>query len=313
MAFIDSCGLMLEPQEGMTVGEIIDWANYAEESGYGYIFRSDHVLPTSGKPGLSSPECWVTLGAIAAATRKVKFGPMVSPIGFRNPAMLAKMACTLHSFSNGRLVLAVGAGWYQKEYEAHGIRFPDVRERKDQFHEALQIIRPITQGEHATFKGNYFSADTEWAPKLEPKMHLVVGGRDSQIIGWAGEFADELNLFSPPSKILEKAKRILKKKIELSQMSPFLIAESEDALYSKVRAFLERHGGAEKGAGFNKDAIKAQISKFIEAGMPCGVVEDFVAQIEEKRKSGLGKFYFQLQNPKDKEMVELLTRTLRRM
>ncbi|MHB8700676.1 MAG: LLM class flavin-dependent oxidoreductase [Nitrososphaerales archaeon] len=56
----------------------------------------------------------------------MKFGPMVSPVGFRNPALLARMACTLNSFSNGRLVLSLGAGWFEPEYRAHGLDFSKV-------------------------------------------------------------------------------------------------------------------------------------------------------------------------------------------
>ena len=119
---MENYGLMLEPQEGMSVEEILEWASYVEKSGYGYIFRSDHLLSTSGIPHVPSPECWITLGAIAARTEKVKFGPMVSPVGFRNPAILANMACTLYAFSKRRLILSVGAGWYKAEYDAHGIR-----------------------------------------------------------------------------------------------------------------------------------------------------------------------------------------------
>jgi alkanesulfonate monooxygenase SsuD/methylene tetrahydromethanopterin reductase-like flavin-dependent oxidoreductase (luciferase family) len=313
MPFIDNCGLMLEPQEGMSVEEIIDWAEYAEKSGYGYIFRSDHLLPTSGRSGLGSPECWVTLGAIAAATKSIKFGPMVSPIGFRNPALLAKMACTLHSYSHGRLVLSIGAGWYQREYEAHGFRFPDEKERKKQFYEALQIIRPLTQGERVTFKGTFFSADTEAFPKPESGIHLVVGGRDGQIIRWAGELADELNMYSPKVEVLQKAKRILKEPlakndISISQMGPFFIAESQDALNAKVSAHLQSAPFQLPG-----QTVQTQISKFKELGIPCGVLDDFIAQIKEKVNTGISKFYFQLLNPKDREMADLLTKTLRQM
>src|SRR5712691_11860232 len=86
---------MLEPQGGMQVGEIIEWAEYAEKAGFGYILRSDHLMPTGGlrEEDSPSPECWVTLGAVAPSTNWVAFGPLVTPVGFRNPALLARMAC----------------------------------------------------------------------------------------------------------------------------------------------------------------------------------------------------------------------------
>ena len=104
---IGDCGLMLEPQQGMSVKEIIDWGAYAERHGYGYIFRSDHLLPTNGNMDRDSVECWVTLGALAATTKRIKFGPMIIPIRFRNPVLLAQMACAPISYSKGRLLLGV--------------------------------------------------------------------------------------------------------------------------------------------------------------------------------------------------------------
>ena len=292
----------------MRVEEIIQWAEYAEKQGYGYIFRSDHLLPTSGRPDLDSPECWVTLGAIAARTQRVNFGPMVSPIGFRNPALLAKMACTLHSYSKGRLVLSIGAGWYQKEYEAHGMNFPSLKERKEQFYEAIQIIRPLTEGKPVAFKGKYFSADT-YPPKLLGKMHLVVGGRNSQIIRWAGSYADELNLFSPTLESLEKAKKTLEdtsngRKVSVSQMGPFFIGDTQHDLEERVNRFSKRMGSDQAN-------VREQISKLRERGILCGLSRDFLGQVEEKRKAGIERFYFQLLDPSDHEAVELLTKTIR--
>src|SRR5579862_4095375 len=304
MPFMDDCGLMLEPQEGMSVDEIVEWASYAERSGYGYIFRSDHVLPTSGAKGLASPECWVTLGAIAAKTNRVKFGPMVSPVGFRNPAILANMACTLYAYSKGRAILSIGAGWYQAEYEAHGIDFPDLKERKEGFHEALHIVRPLTEGKSVSFKGKYYSADVECYPRPVPKVHLIVGGRDSQIIKWTGESADELNMYSPTMKWVDKARRILGENstIVLSQMGPFFIGESESDLSKRIQRFLKENG--------LEGTVEEQIANFKERGIFCGTPENFLDQIKEKKNAGMNKFYFQLYPP-DKEAAEILTKTLR--
>ena len=91
MISIADCGIMLEPQLGMSAADIVNMAHLTERLGFGYLFRSDHLLPTDGRRGIDSPECWTTLGAIAASTQKVKFGPLVSPVGFRNPALLAKI------------------------------------------------------------------------------------------------------------------------------------------------------------------------------------------------------------------------------
>src|SRR5216683_5666120 len=84
MLRLEDSGIMLEPQLGMSMGQLLGSARLAEELGFGYFFRSDHILPTDDRRGLDSPECWTSLGAVSAATSKIKFGPLVSPIGFRN-------------------------------------------------------------------------------------------------------------------------------------------------------------------------------------------------------------------------------------
>ncbi len=191
---------MLEPQEGLSAQEIVSWAEFSERAGYGYLFRSDHLLPTSGeRAGVESPECWVSLGALAAKTRKIKFGPMVSPVGFRNPALLARMACTLHAYSGGRLQFGLGAGWYESEYIAHGIEFPRLGIRWRQLIEALNIIRALTEGRRIDYDGKYFSAHVECFPKpVGRKIHLILGGRSARVVQTTSEFADEWNSLPQP-------------------------------------------------------------------------------------------------------------------
>jgi alkanesulfonate monooxygenase SsuD/methylene tetrahydromethanopterin reductase-like flavin-dependent oxidoreductase (luciferase family) len=309
---MDDCGLMLEPQEGLSVDDIVDWAKYAEKSGYGYIFRSDHLVPTSdAKMKVPSPECWVSLGAVAASTQRVKFGPMVSPIGFRHPTVLANIVCTLYAYSKGRAVLGVGAGWYRTEYEEFGIKFPELKQRKEEFHEALQIFRPIAEGKHVSFKGKYFSAEMDCYPKPSKNIPIVVGGRDSQIIRWAGEFADELNTYSPTKEQLEKVKRVLGNKLNprgrfiLSQMAPFFIGESDSDLKKRVQHYLDELG--------LKMTVEDQIKDFKETGILCGTPDDFMAQIKEKRAAGLDRFYFQHINTNDKDAADILTKTISRI
>ena len=168
-------------------------------------------------------------------------------------------------------------------------------------------MRPLTEGKHVTFKGKYYSADVECYPKPVPKIHLIVGGRDSQIIRWASEFADELNMYSPTMKLVEKARTILgeKSSVVLSQMGPFFIGESEADLNKRVQRFLKDNG--------LEGSVQDQIANFRERGIFCGIPEDFVDQIKEKRTAGVNKFYFQLSDPTDREAAEILTKTIRRL
>ncbi len=300
---------MLEPQGGMKVAEILDRAKYAEKAGYGYLFRSDHFKPTGGAKGVDSPECWVTLGAVAALTSKIKFGPLVTPVGFRNPALLARMACTLHSFSNGRLVLGFGAGWFQEEYIAHGYEFPPFRVRFEQFLEAIKIVRPLTEGNRVDFRGKYFAAHTDCLPKPKGRVHMIIGGRTSRIVSAAAQYADEWNIFSPTLELYGRLRKVFdsklgRREVQVSQMGTFLIGENNRELKenaSRLGSFLGIEGGAE-----------AAIERVKQRGGFCGTPEEFVRQVNERREVGIEKFYFQLLDTRNKEMVDLLTETLKR-
>jgi alkanesulfonate monooxygenase SsuD/methylene tetrahydromethanopterin reductase-like flavin-dependent oxidoreductase (luciferase family) len=296
---------MLEPQQGMSVQEIIEWGTYAERHGYGYIFRSDHLLPTNGNMDRDSVECWVTLGALAATTKRIKFGPMVTPMGFRNPGLLAQMACTLHSYSKGRLLLGVGAGWYKKEYLAMGYEFPNLHVRHEQLIEALKIIKPLLEGKRVNFRGNHYVANTTCYPYLRKRAHLILGGWSSLVRRAAIQYADEWNLFNGAPADFKQLKQRLSESgrgIEVSRAGPFFLAKTTAQLQRKLKT---------KSSLLKTWNLPADIDGLMKHNVLCGDVDEFVSQLNELRKAGVDRFYFDLFDPKDKEMVDLLTYTLK--
>lgn len=308
MNFIKNCGIMLEPQEGMSVPELLELAESAERLGFGYLCRSDHLIDTGGRKGRESSECWMTLAAVAARTKTLKIGPLVSPIGFRNPAVLARMAWTLHSFSRGRLQLGIGAGWYKNEYDSNGIEFPSFKVRDEQLGEALRIIRPFTQGEKVDFHGKYFSAQMEGHPGQAGRIHLVIGGRARPIIRKAALYADEWNSYLHPPEYLEEAKVILNsahREIQISHMGPFIIAESEANLRNKVRAEMRR-------AGISKDP-ELYTKELRGRGRIVETLDGFGDAVNLFRQKGVEKFYFQILNPSDRESIVLLADALKKL
>ncbi len=302
---------MIEPQQGMGIEDVLEWAEYAEKSGYGYIFRSDHLLRIgTQKKGVGSPECWVSLGALSARTSKIKFGPMVSPVGFRNPAMLGRMACTLHSFAKGRLLLGLGAGWYKDEYVAHGFPFPAFRIRRKQLVEAFEIIRPMTQGRRVDFDGEHYSAHVECFPRpyRGKGVHLIGGGRNPRIVRTLAKYVDEWNIFNSPLDVFSQLKRELEKargddKVEISQMGAFILADTNRSLSIRTRNYM-------RAMGLNGDP-ESTSRRLSSKGILCGTREEFVEQLNERRTAGIEKFYFQLIDTNDNEMVGLLTQTLK--
>jgi alkanesulfonate monooxygenase SsuD/methylene tetrahydromethanopterin reductase-like flavin-dependent oxidoreductase (luciferase family) len=114
-------------------------------------------------------ECWTVLSYFAAAQPTLRFGTVVLGQSYRNPALTAKMAATLHFLSGGRLLFGIGAGWKENEYHAYGYDFPPSGVRVEQLAEALQIIKALWTDEQATFQGRYYRIEQAYcAPKPAP-------------------------------------------------------------------------------------------------------------------------------------------------
>src|SRR5256712_3099556 len=133
--------VMIEAQEGLTWEHWFRIADRVEELGLDSLWRSDHFFSLSGDLRRPALECWTSLTALAQRTRRIRFGPLVSPMTFRHPALLARMAAAAELLSGGPLVLGVGARWEVAEHEAFGIRLPPPRGRVDPFEEGITAIK----------------------------------------------------------------------------------------------------------------------------------------------------------------------------
>jgi probable F420-dependent oxidoreductase len=128
----------------------------AEALGFDSVWVYDHLLHRfEGHPTVGFWEAWTMLTALAATTTRVQIGTTVLCAGFRNPALLAKMAETLDEVSGGRLILGLGAGWHEAEFDAFGMSFDN---RVSRLEEALQIIRPLLHEREVDFQGTYHQA-----------------------------------------------------------------------------------------------------------------------------------------------------------
>jgi alkanesulfonate monooxygenase SsuD/methylene tetrahydromethanopterin reductase-like flavin-dependent oxidoreductase (luciferase family) len=131
-------------------------ARRAEELGYDSIWIGDHLLYRNpGEPPRAPWEAWSLLAALAAVTSRVELGPLVACTAFHNPAVIAKKAATIDEISGGRLILGLGAGWHEPEYQAFGIPFDH---RVGRFEEAFTIIRTLLRDGEIDFAGRYYQA-----------------------------------------------------------------------------------------------------------------------------------------------------------
>ena len=170
-------------------------ARRAEELGFDSVWVPDHLIfRYEGIEPQGVWECWSLLAALAAVTRRVEIGPIVCATTFRNPALLAKMADTVDEISGGRLVLGLGAGWYEPEYRAFGFPFDH---RASRFEEALTIIAGLLRDGQIDFEGTYYQArDCELRPR-GPRAQgppIMIGTSGERMLGLTARFADRWNV-----------------------------------------------------------------------------------------------------------------------
>src|SRR5438094_1400882 len=194
-------GVMIEGQEGLTWDRWFRIADRVETLGLDSLWRSDHFFSLMGHPERPALECWSSLTALAQRTQRIRFGPLVSPMTFRHPALLARMAAAVDGLSNGRLVLGVGAGWNEAEHEAYGITLPPLKERFDRLEEGIGVIKALWTGGPVDFDGHYYRLQGAAAyprPVQQPAPPLLIGGDgEVRLLRIVARDADEWNTHAP--------------------------------------------------------------------------------------------------------------------
>jgi len=159
-------GLMIEGQEGVGWEQWLALALAAEEAGLDGLFRSDHYRSIHRGDPAGSLDAWATLAALAARTRRIRLGTLVSPTTFRPVSVLAKNVVTVDHISGGRVELGIGAGWFEPDHTAYGFAFGTVGERMAEFERQLEEINR-----------QWSTAAEVWPKPLQrPRPPIIVGG-----------------------------------------------------------------------------------------------------------------------------------------
>ncbi len=191
-AAVTSIGVgVVLPMEGLSGRELVPFARHAEGVGLDSVWAFDHFFANlPGEPHIPTLEAWTTVSAVAATTERVEIGQLVMCVSYRSPGMLAKMAATADAVSGGRITLGLGAGWHTEEYEAFGYPFD---ERVDAFEEALQIIRPLVNGQTVTFAGRHHRAKGAVLLPFERPIPILVAAKGPRMLRLTARYADAWN------------------------------------------------------------------------------------------------------------------------
>ena len=197
------------PSPTRPVSEILDTARMADHDGWFGVWFADHYMPNTGTEEVDdgdTHEAWAILPAIAAATERVRIGPLVSPTSVHHPALLANRAVSIDHVSNGRFVLGLGAGWQINEHRAYGIELQEPGPRVDRFEEAIEIVRSLLDEPRTSFDGTYYqvtNAPCHPAP-VQEHLPILVGTGGPRMLRITASFADEWNTWGTPETVADR-------------------------------------------------------------------------------------------------------------
>lgn len=286
---------------GVTIPQIKrPWAVAAQASeqfeamGYDSIWVCDHLYGPQS-PQLPILEAWSMVSALAAITRRVEIGTLVTPAGMRNPAHLAKVIATADNIAGGRVIAGLGAGWMPREFTDFGMPFLPTRERLEQLRETVQLLKRMWDEEEAetTYRGNYVTVENVVCqPKPTRRVPILIGGAGEQItLKLVAQEADLWNNLAGQQAALGHKIEVLKRhcdalgrdfgEITCSQQCLVTIAAdaaSAGPMADQAQKIFGGHMGDPKGplaiTGTAQQCVEA-INKHIDLGCNMFVMEFF--------------------------------------
>jgi F420-dependent oxidoreductase-like protein len=258
-------------------------ATAAEDAGFDSVWVMDHFyqLPALGGPDQPMLEAYTLLGALAARTRRVQLGTLVTGVTYRNPGILAKVITTLDVISRGRAILGIGGAWYAAEHQGLGIGYPGDRVRLDMLEEAVQVCRAMFTGDHVSFSGAHYQLDQ--ARNLPrpvqaggPKI-MIGGGGEKRTLRLVARYADMCNVTGDVATLARKIS-VLRghcaevgrdpAEVSVTWMTPTILTTSSQNT-AETREMLAAAISPEETAGFTvgqPDEIPGLVAGHIQAG-----------------------------------------------
>lgn len=290
--------LMIEGQNGLTWDRWQRLARAAEELGFAGLYRSDHYT-NANPPDKESLELWVSLTWLACNSSRLEFGPIVSPLSFREPTMLARMAAAVDDLSGGRLQLGLGAGWQEREHTNFGFELLEVGPRFDRFTEGLDVITGLLRSDTpVSFQGDYYrlhEAILLPRPQRPGGPPIIIGGNGpKRTLPLAARYADEWNgVYITPARFAELTQE-LDRLLVAHGRAPHAVRRSLmlGMVYGRDEADLR-----EQLAGRDREALIAR-------GMVVGTPSEVRVQLDAYAAAGVQRAMLQWLDLDDLDRLE---------
>jgi len=297
---------MIEGQNGLNWPRWTRLAGAVEQLGFPGLYRSDHFT-NSSSPDMDSLELWVSLTWLATNTRRLTFGPLVTPLSFRHPVHTARMAMQVDELSGGRLTLGVGAGWQEREHDHFGFDLLGVPQRFARFEEGLEVITRLLRSEAPVdFEGRYFRLrEAALLPRTPASSRppILVGGRGKRrTLPLAARYAVEWNAnFLRPEEFAElnsRLDRLLKERgrapgeVKRSLMTGMYFGANETEVGRKLAA-----------RGRTADDLRGR-------GVVVGTPGEIIEQLGRLGEAGVQRVMLQWLDLDDLDGLEALARTV---
>jgi len=297
--------IMIEGQNGLNWLRWQRIARATEELGFAGLYRSDHYT-NANPPDLDSLELWVSLTWLATHTRRIHFGPLVTPVSFRHPTLTARMASAVDDLSGGRLVLGLGAGWQVREHTNYGWDLLDLSSRFARFEEGLEVVtRLLRSDEPVDFDGRYYRLQEAILlprPARPGGPPILVGGNGARrTLSLAARYASEWNAtFLSPEQfkdlnarlddILERQGRQVEQ-VRRSMMTGSVFGRDSNEVQKKVA---NRAGG------------KFTAAELRQRGLLVGTPDEFIDQLNSLTVAGVQQVMIQWLDLDDIEGLQVL-------
>jgi F420-dependent oxidoreductase-like protein len=235
-------GLMIAAHDGLTWDRWRHILHLAERLGFSSVFRSDHYEMAASKNSL---EAYVSFVMAAMETDRIRFGPMVTPVTFRHPVDVARMAGQIDLLSNGRFVMGLGSGSVEREHHLYGLPWPSMKERFDRLEEWLQLIKALWTESPTNFDGKFYHVDgANMLPRPaagRPPL-LIGGGGEKRTLPLVAQYADEWNAINLTPDDYARKLSVLDRACATVRRDPTTIRRSLDlhALIGPTPELVER-------------------------------------------------------------------------